>query len=48
MLKKYTLAVEWLLEAKLLASGDGTMDIPTVNAELVVTMTEVSHLTLGL
>ena len=48
MLKKYTLAVEWLTEAKRLASDDETIDVATVNAELVVTMTEVNHQTLGL
>lgn len=40
--KKYTLAVEWLMEAKRLAQIDGTTeDIPTINAELVETSKNV-------
>ena len=39
--KMYTLAVEWLMEAKRLARRDRTEDIPTISAELVETIKEV-------
>ena len=41
--KQYTLAVEWLREAKRLATVERTrQDIPTVQAELIDTIKEVS------
>ena len=44
--KKYTLAVEWLMEAKRLGRRDGTVDTPTVDAELKKTINEVKQLKL--
>ena len=45
--KRYTLAVEWLVEAKRLATIAGTAveDIPTINADLVEIIKQVKQLT---
>lgn len=40
--KQYALAVEWLNEARRLAKLDQTVDIPTVQAELVALIHEVN------
>ena len=42
--KKYTLAVDWLVEARRLARIDALADVPTINAELVETIKEVKPL----
>ena len=43
--KKFTLAVEWLLEAKLQATIERKLvDIPAINAELVETIKHVRQL----
>ena len=44
-LDKHTLAIEWLLEAKRLATIEGkVIDIPDINAELVETIKLVRQL----
>ena len=46
--RKYTLAVDWLVEATRLARIDALADVTTINTELVETIKEVSRLVCGI